>query len=37
MGRVSQAQAPENRERGVRTASRRFRERGTHISAASPT
>ena len=34
MGRVSQAQAPENRERVVRTASRLFRERGTHISVS---
>ncbi|WP_405966736.1 TetR/AcrR family transcriptional regulator [Streptomyces sp. NBC_00015] len=34
MGRVSQAQARENRERVVRTASRLFREHGTHISVA---
>lgn len=34
MGRVSQAQARENRERVVRTASRLFRERGTHLSVA---
>ncbi|MER5193969.1 TetR/AcrR family transcriptional regulator [Streptomyces sp. NPDC002755] len=34
MGRVSQAQARENRERVVRTASRLFREQGTHISVA---
>ncbi|MFJ9712856.1 TetR/AcrR family transcriptional regulator [Streptomyces sp. NPDC101234] len=32
MGRVSQAQARENRQRVVQTASRLFRERGTHIS-----
>ncbi|WP_406010559.1 TetR/AcrR family transcriptional regulator [Streptomyces sp. NBC_00637] len=34
MGRVSQAQARENRERVVRTASRLFREQGTHTSVA---
>ncbi|MFG3029769.1 TetR/AcrR family transcriptional regulator [Streptomyces sp. NPDC048253] len=34
MGRVSQAQARENRERVVRTASRLFRAQGTHISVA---
>ncbi|MEU5275604.1 TetR/AcrR family transcriptional regulator [Streptomyces asoensis] len=34
MGRVSQEQARENRERVVRTASRLFREQGTHISVA---
>ncbi|MFD9438694.1 TetR/AcrR family transcriptional regulator [Streptomyces sp. NPDC060006] len=34
MGRVSQAQAQENRERVVRTASRLFREQGTHVSVA---
>jgi len=34
MGRVSQAQAEENRRRVVDTASRLFREQGTHISVA---
>ncbi|MWA08296.1 TetR/AcrR family transcriptional regulator [Streptomyces sp. BA2] len=34
MGRVSQAQAAENRRRVVETASRLFREQGTHISVA---
>ncbi|MFJ8000784.1 TetR/AcrR family transcriptional regulator [Streptomyces sp. NPDC096310] len=34
MGRVSQAQARENRRRVVETASRLFRERGTHVSVA---
>lgn len=34
MGRVSQAQAEENRKRVVETASRLFREQGTHISVA---
>ncbi|MET7518472.1 TetR family transcriptional regulator [Streptomyces sp. NPDC005480] len=34
MGRVSQAQAQENRERIVDTASRLFREQGTHVSVA---
>ncbi|MFE7435233.1 TetR/AcrR family transcriptional regulator [Streptomyces tendae] len=34
MGRVSQAQAEENRRRVVDTASRLFRERGTHVSVA---
>ncbi|MBP0458648.1 TetR/AcrR family transcriptional regulator [Streptomyces montanisoli] len=34
MGRVSQAQAEENRRRVVETASRLFRERGTHVSVA---
>ncbi|MEU5080405.1 MULTISPECIES: TetR/AcrR family transcriptional regulator [Streptomyces] len=34
MGRVSQAQALENRRRVVETASRLFRERGTHVSVA---
>ncbi|MBV1940402.1 TetR family transcriptional regulator [Streptomyces sp. BV286] len=34
MGRASQAQAQENRERVVRTASRLFREQGTHVSVA---
>src|SRR6478735_12299635 len=34
MGRVSQAQAEENRRRVVETASRLFREQGTHISVA---
>ncbi|MFJ9038518.1 TetR/AcrR family transcriptional regulator [Streptomyces sp. NPDC102406] len=34
MGRVSQAQAEENRKRVVDTASRLFRERGTHVSVA---
>ncbi|MFC7304274.1 TetR/AcrR family transcriptional regulator [Streptomyces monticola] len=34
MGRVSQAQAQENRRRVVETASRLFREQGTHISVA---
>jgi len=34
MGRVSQAQAEENRSRVVETASRLFREQGTHISVA---
>ncbi|AGP53227.1 TetR/AcrR family transcriptional regulator [Streptomyces rapamycinicus] len=32
MGRVSQAQAEENRRRVVETASRLFREQGTHVS-----
>lgn len=32
MGRVSQAQAQENRRRVVDTASRLFREQGTHVS-----
>ncbi|MEU5951028.1 TetR family transcriptional regulator [Streptomyces sp. NPDC047525] len=32
MGRVSQAQAEENRRRVVDTASRLFREQGTHVS-----
>ncbi|MFF9392344.1 TetR/AcrR family transcriptional regulator [Streptomyces griseoluteus] len=34
MGRVSQAQAGENRRRVVETASRLFRERGTQVSVA---
>lgn len=34
MGRVSQAQAEENRRRVVDTASRLFREQGTHVSVA---
>ncbi|WP_327121963.1 TetR family transcriptional regulator [Streptomyces sp. NBC_01341] len=34
MGRVSQAQAEENRRRVVETASRLFREHGTHVSVA---
>lgn len=34
MGRVSQAEAEENRRRVVDTASRLFRERGTHVSVA---
>ncbi|MEV0344799.1 TetR/AcrR family transcriptional regulator [Nonomuraea sp. NPDC050680] len=34
MGRVSQAQAQENRRRIVETASRLFREQGTHVSVA---
>ncbi|MFI6038494.1 TetR/AcrR family transcriptional regulator [Streptomyces sp. NPDC051315] len=34
MGRVSQAQAHENRKRVVETASRLFREQGTHVSVA---
>ncbi|MGW6316462.1 TetR/AcrR family transcriptional regulator [Streptomyces sp. NPDC055099] len=34
MGRVSQAQAEENRRRVVETASRLFRERGTQVSVA---
>ncbi|NEB75387.1 TetR/AcrR family transcriptional regulator [Streptomyces sp. SID14478] len=34
MGRVSQAQAQENRRRVVATASRLFREQGTHVSVA---
>jgi TetR/AcrR family transcriptional regulator, transcriptional repressor for nem operon len=34
MGRASQAQAEENRRRVVETASRLFRERGTHVSVA---
>lgn len=34
MGRVSQAQAEENRRRVVETASRLFREQGTHASVA---
>ncbi|MBC9712766.1 TetR/AcrR family transcriptional regulator [Streptomyces sp. TRM66268-LWL] len=34
MGRVSQAQAQENRRRVVDTASRLFREQGTHVSVA---
>src|SRR4051812_44189800 len=34
MGRVSQAQAQENRRRVVETASRLFREQGTHASVA---
>jgi TetR/AcrR family transcriptional repressor of nem operon len=34
MGRVSQAQAEENRQRVVETASRLFRERGTQVSVA---
>ncbi|MFJ1747332.1 TetR/AcrR family transcriptional regulator [Streptomyces sp. NPDC088116] len=34
MGRVSQAQAEENRRRVVETSSRLFREQGTHISVA---
>ncbi|MFF0161213.1 TetR/AcrR family transcriptional regulator [Streptomyces sp. NPDC005263] len=34
MGRVSQAQAQENRRRVVQTASRLFREQGTHVSVA---
>jgi len=34
MGRVSQAQAQENRERVVATASRMFREKGTAVSYA---
>lgn len=34
MGRVSQAQAEENRRRVVETASHLFREQGTHVSVA---
>ncbi|MET7757552.1 TetR/AcrR family transcriptional regulator [Streptomyces sp. NPDC005389] len=34
MGRVSQAQAQENRRRVVETASRLLREQGTHVSVA---
>lgn len=34
MGRASQEQARHNRERVVATASRMFRERGTHVSVA---
>jgi TetR/AcrR family transcriptional repressor of nem operon len=34
MGRVSQAQAQENRQRVVATASRMFREKGTGVSVA---
>ncbi|MEU7005546.1 TetR/AcrR family transcriptional regulator [Streptomyces sp. NPDC046332] len=34
MGRVSQAQAEENRKRVVETASRMFREQGTQVSVA---
>ncbi|MEU3398790.1 TetR/AcrR family transcriptional regulator [Streptomyces filamentosus] len=34
MGRVSQAQAQENRRRVVETASRLLREQGTHLSVA---
>ncbi|MFC9947903.1 TetR/AcrR family transcriptional regulator [Streptomyces pratensis] len=34
MGRVSQAQAEENRRRVVDTASRMLREQGTHVSVA---
>ncbi|MFJ9964570.1 TetR/AcrR family transcriptional regulator [Streptomyces avermitilis] len=34
MGRVSQAQAKENRRRITETASRLFRELGTHVSVA---
>jgi TetR/AcrR family transcriptional repressor of nem operon len=34
MGRVSQAQARENRQRVVETASRLFREQGVHVSVA---
>ncbi|MER7170171.1 TetR/AcrR family transcriptional regulator [Streptomyces mesophilus] len=34
MGRVSQAQAQENRRRVVETASRLIREQGTHVSVA---
>ncbi|MFD7781345.1 TetR/AcrR family transcriptional regulator [Streptomyces sp. NPDC059753] len=34
MGRVSQAQAQENRRRVVETSSRLFREQGTHVSVA---
>ncbi|MFI1728987.1 TetR/AcrR family transcriptional regulator [Streptomyces acidicola] len=34
MGRVSQAQAEENRRRVVETASLLFREQGTHVSVA---
>ncbi|WP_435971867.1 TetR/AcrR family transcriptional regulator [Streptomyces sp. Qhu_M48] len=34
MGRVSKAQAEENRRRVVDTASRLFREQGTHVSVA---
>jgi TetR/AcrR family transcriptional repressor of nem operon len=34
MGRVSQAQAQDNRRRVVETASRLFREQGTHVSVA---
>ncbi|MFE4724254.1 TetR family transcriptional regulator, partial [Streptomyces sp. NPDC056728] len=34
MGRVSQAQALENRRRVVENASRLFREQGTHVSVA---
>ncbi|MDQ0792819.1 TetR/AcrR family transcriptional regulator [Streptomyces sp. B1I3] len=34
MGRVSQAQAEENRQRVVETASRLFREQGTQVSVA---
>ncbi|WP_328922582.1 TetR family transcriptional regulator [Streptomyces griseoaurantiacus] len=34
MGRVSQAQARENRRRVVETASRLFREQGVHVSVA---
>lgn len=34
MGRASQGQAQQNRKRVVETASRLFRERGTHVSVA---
>ncbi|OKK21798.1 TetR family transcriptional regulator [Streptomyces sp. CB00455] len=34
MGRVTQAQAQENRQRVVEIASRLFREQGTHVSVA---
>ncbi|MFJ8660436.1 TetR/AcrR family transcriptional regulator [Streptomyces sp. NPDC093795] len=34
MGRVSQAQAQDNRRRVVETASRLFREQGSHVSVA---
>ncbi|MGX1507074.1 UNVERIFIED_CONTAM: TetR/AcrR family transcriptional repressor of nem operon [Streptomyces graminofaciens] len=34
MGRVSQTQAQENRQRVVETASRLFRKQGTHVSVA---
>ncbi|MGP3974182.1 TetR/AcrR family transcriptional regulator [Streptomyces sp. 8N114] len=34
MGRASQTQAQKNRERVVQTASRLFREQGTHVSVA---